>query len=354
MKTNQSPLTMERLPDLGDQYVRFVIAVGEAVLYDLAVFPRKFTWQDRRTSRAQAVQVGVQLAGLPYPSLQQVKFMALPEAVVWIARLGLNYEALLGALREQGWEEALLSNAAAQAALVAPTTWLQLTDSETLQAIAEETVANLGDVFYDPVPEVDGYDAATLRANVVSTVHEGLLRAYNALGMQVTQAPGPVYPTVYVDPDTLACPACGSTDIQLEGTQAVPVIENWLDGSHQCHDTGAGDWIEAPQVHCCACSLDWQLRSAVAEAATPVAPPAESQPDPRPTAYVSAVLGFRVELDAPIEEAYPEQPDWEPAIDWPHIHTTVFNALRSCSLPFDWELVEVEDVRILNYAAPNE
>ncbi len=349
---NKSYLTMERRPDLGDQYIRFALNVGENRLYDLDVFPRKFTWSDRRTSRAQAVQVVFHLLGKSGLNIQQVKFMALQEAVNWIAELGLDYQALLTALREKGWEEDLLCLAAEQAALITPSTWLQLTASETLHAIAEETVANLGDVFYDPVPAIDGYDAATLRANVVSTVHEGLLRAHHALGMQITQVPGPVYPVVYVDTDTLACPACGSLDIQLEGTQAVPVIENWLDGSHQCNETGAGDWIEAPQVHCCECGLDWQLRSGEGLAATSAAAPAEPQPDLRPTAYVSAVLGFRVELDAPIE-GEPE-PDFGPDIDWGHIHTTVFSALRSCSLPFDWEIVEVEAVRVLNYDNPNE
>ncbi len=70
--------------------------------------------------------------------------------------------------------------------------------------------------------------------------------------------------------------------------------------------------------------------------------------EPRPTAFVSAVLALRVEMDTPIEEDYPDQPDWEPALDWTHIHTTVFAALRAAGLPFDWELVEVEDVRLLH------
>ncbi len=58
------------------------------------------------------------------------------------------------------------------------------------------------------------------------------------------------------------CPRCGSADIQLDGIQAVRVIEDWSEGERWNYEYPArptGAWLEV-EAHCNECGHDWDPR----------------------------------------------------------------------------------------------
>ena len=55
------------------------------------------------------------------------------------------------------------------------------------------------------------------------------------------------------------CPKCGSGDIQLDGLQAIRVVEDWTDGerwNYEYPEKPSGQWITL-EAHCNACDHEW-------------------------------------------------------------------------------------------------